>query len=145
MNWKKILLLGIGAVVVVFLAIQLVPYGRQHQNPPVQNEVDWGDPAVRQVAVVACYDCHSNETLWPWYSSIAPVSWLVQNDVEEGRRKLNFSEWPPRRLEREELYEVIYEGEMPPSYYVIMHGDARLTEAQKQLLTRGLQQIAAGR
>jgi hypothetical protein len=142
MDWKKIVLWGIGALVVILLGIQLVPYGRQHENPPVTNEVDWGDPAVRQVAVTACYDCHSNETVWPWYSNIAPVSWLIQRDVEEGRRRLNFSEWPPRRLEREELSEVVYEGEMPPAYYLVIHSGARLTDAQKQTLTRGLQQIA---
>ena len=87
MNWKKIILWGIGALV-VFLGIQLVPYERQHENPSVTNEVGWGDPAVREVAVTACYDCHSNETVWPWYSNIAPVSRLIQNDVEEGRPPL---------------------------------------------------------
>jgi hypothetical protein len=142
MNWKKVAVWGLVAVLVIFLGLQLIPYGRQHDNPPVTSEVNWGDPAVRELAVAACYDCHSNETVWPWYSNIAPISWLVQRDVEEGRSIVNFSEWPPRRLEREELAEVVYEGEMPPPYYSIMHPNAQLTDAQKQTLARGLQQIA---
>lgn len=143
MNWKKFILWGILVLAVVFLGIQLVPYGRQHENPPVGNEVDWGDPAERELAVTACYDCHSNETVWPWYSSIAPISWLVQSDVEEGRRILNFTEWPPRHLEREELAEVVYGGVMPPAYYTFIHAGAQLTDTQKQVLARGLQQIAS--
>jgi hypothetical protein len=145
MNWKKIILWSVIALVVVFLGIQLVPYGRDHQNPPVTNEVTWNDPAARELAVAACYDCHSNETVWPWYSNIAPVSWLVQRDVEEGRQRLNFSEWPPRRLEPGEWGEVVYEGEMPPFYYTIMHRNAKLTDAEKQVLVNGLQQITAAK
>jgi hypothetical protein len=142
MNWKKIVLWSTVAVVVVFLGIQLVPYGHDHQNPPVTNAVTWSDPATHDLAVAACYDCHSNETVWPWYSNIAPVSWLVQHDVEEGRSVLNFSAWPPRRLERGELSEVVYEGEMPPAYFTLIHANARLTNAQKQVLVSGLQQVA---
>jgi hypothetical protein len=145
MNWKKITLWGVIALVVVLLGIQLIPYGRDHQNPPVTNEVTWNEPATRDLAVAACYDCHSNETVWPWYSNIAPVSWLVQHDVEEGRQRLNFSEWPPRRLERGEMGEVIYEGYMPPSYYTILHSNAKLTDAEKQVLVNGLQQLTAAK
>ncbi len=77
----------------LFLLIQAVPYGRNHANSPNRTEPTWDSPTTRQLAVRACYDCHSNETIWPWYSNVAPVSWLVQRDVEEGRDEVNFSEW----------------------------------------------------
>ena len=72
------------------LVIQLIPYGREHSNPAVVSEPPWDSPATRAFAVTACFDCHSNETEWPWYSNIAPMSWLVQRDVDEGRQHLNF-------------------------------------------------------
>jgi len=128
----------------LFLLAQLVPYGRQHVNPPVVSEPPWGSPQARQIAQRACFDCHSNETVWPWYSSIAPVSWLVQRDVDEGREKLNFSDWKGAGGERgegaEELAEVILEGEMPPPYYLITHTQARLSAEEKQVLIDGLSQ-----
>ena len=82
------------------VAIQLVPYGRDHDNPPVLADAPWDSARTRELAVRACFDCHSNETHWPWYSNIAPISWLTQNNVKEGRDELNFSEWN-RRQERE--------------------------------------------
>ena len=87
MKIVRILLL---AGLVLFGLIQLVPYGRNHQNPPVVQEPTWADADTRVIAQRACFDCHSNETMWPWYTNIAPFSWLVQRDVEEGRSKLNF-------------------------------------------------------
>ena len=90
---KKIFLWLVVGLVALFVLIQLVPYGRNHANPPVVKEPEWVSPQTRQLAKRACFDCHSNESVWPWYSNIAPVSWLVQNDVDEGRRRLNFSEW----------------------------------------------------
>jgi hypothetical protein len=140
---KKVLSLGIiiliiGAVV-LFLLIQLVPYGRDHTNPPVLAEPAWDSPETRTLAQRACFDCHSNETVWPWYSNIAPVSWLVQRDTDEGREKLNFSEWGMGEQETEEMYETVAEGEMPPSNYLITHPEARLTAAEKQTLLSGIQ------
>src|SRR4051794_27606275 len=81
-------LLGIGAV---FLLLQLVPYGWDHSNPPVARQLTWPDRATEQLAQGACYACHSNETEWPAYSYVAPASWLVRHDVEDGRSKLNLS------------------------------------------------------
>jgi len=138
---KLILIVGIGAVAFLVL-IQLVPFGRQHTNPPVVQEPNWDSPQTRQLAVRACFDCHSNETVWPWYSNIAPVSWLVQNDVNEGRGRLNFSEWGRGEMEIDEVGEVIRRGEMPPSYFVILHPDARLTAAEQEALIRGLMATA---
>lgn len=75
---------GIG-LLGLLLAIQLVPYGRDHSNPPGRTEPSWDSPATRELARRACFDCHSNETEWPAYASIAPASWLAQYDVDEGR------------------------------------------------------------
>ena len=129
---------AIVALIVLFVLIQLVPYGRNHTNPPVQAEPQWDSPETRALAKRACFDCHSNETVWPWYSNIAPISWLTQRDVDEGRQKLNFSEWN-RPQEVDEVIEVIQKGEMPPKIYLLAHPQARLTQAEKEKLIRGLQ------
>ncbi len=129
---------AIVALIVLFVLIQLVPYGRNHTNPPVQAEPQWDSPETRALAKRACFDCHSNETVWPWYSNIAPISWLTQRDVDEGRQKLNFSEWN-RPQEVDEVIEVIQKGEMPPKIYLLTHPQARLTQAEKEKLIRGLQ------
>ena len=86
---KPLLLGAIGLAAL----IQLVPYGRSHDNPPVTAEPQWDSPETQALVKRACYDCHSNETKWPWYSNVAPVSWLVQNDVNEGREHVNLTEW----------------------------------------------------
>lgn len=123
----------------LFIVIQFIPYGRNHTNPPVVAEPQWDTPQTRELAVRACFDCHSNETSWPWYTNVAPVSWLTQRDVEEGRQRLNFSQWGQRRQEMDEIAEVIYNGEMPPAQFLITHPEARLTDAEKQQLIQGLQ------
>jgi mono/diheme cytochrome c family protein len=138
MSRKRVLLLGLLALVLLFGLIQLVPYGRDHNNPPVQNEPAWNEPRTRELAVGACFDCHSNETIWPWYSNVAPVSWLVQRDVDEGRSRLNFSEWGRRRQEGHEAAEIVREGEMPPWQYKLMHSSARLPAEEKDALINGL-------
>jgi hypothetical protein len=128
--------LFVGAAI-LFVAIQAVPYGRRHTNPPARVEPRWDDPDTRALAVRACFDCHSNETVWPWYSHVAPVSWLSQRDVDEGRRKLNFSEWDRPQKEARESGKSIRKGEMPPWFYRAIHPDARLTPAETQALIRG--------
>jgi hypothetical protein len=138
MSKKRLFGLVLLAAVVLFGLIQLVPYGRDHSNPPVQQEPNWDSPRTRELAVGACFDCHSNETIWPWYSNVAPVSWLVQRDVDEGRSRLNFSEWNVRGRGVGELTEVIREGEMPPSQYKLMHASARLSADEKDALINGL-------
>jgi hypothetical protein len=138
MSKKRLFGLVLLAAVVLFGLIQLVPYGRDHSNPPVQQEPNWDSPRTRELAVGACFDCHSNETIWPWYSNVAPVSWLVQRDVDEGRSKLNFSEWNVRGRGVDELTEVIREGEMPPSQYKLMHSSSRLSADEKDALINGL-------
>ncbi len=123
----------------LFIVIQAVPYGRDHANPPVQAEPAWDSTQTRALAARACFDCHSNETAWPWYTQIAPVSWLAQRDVDEGRAKLNFSEFNRPKDEPGEAAKAVREGEMPPWYYTVAHPDARLSPAEKEALIRGLE------
>jgi len=122
-----------------FLALQLVPYGRSHTNPPVNGEPAWVSPEVRALADRACFDCHSNQSRWPWYSNIAPASWLIQRDVDQGRKKLNFSEWNRPQKEADEAAEMIVKGEMPMPIYLPLHPEARLTPPEKDQLVRGLE------
>ncbi len=123
----------------IFVLLQFVPYGRNHTNPPVRQEPAWDSPNTAALVRRACFDCHSNETAWPWYSNVAPVSWLVQRDVDEGRRKLNFSEWDRPQKNADEAAEQIQKGEMPPWFYLPLHPQARLSQGEKQALMGGLQ------
>lgn len=126
------------AAVVGFLVIQLVPYGRNHTNPPLIAEPAWDSPDTRATAVVACFDCHSNETHWPWYSNVAPFSWLLQRHVDEGRADLNLSEWGTGEQESGDIVESVREGEMPTWDYLLLHPDARLSDAEMQAFLDGL-------
>lgn len=123
--------LGIGALLLV---IQVLPVGHGRTNPPVKAEPQWPSPEVRQLAVRACFDCHSNETAWPWYSAVAPFSWLVSHDVDEGRDELNFSEFDRPQRHAKDAAEELHEGEMPPAIYLPLHSSAKLTDAEKQQL-----------
>jgi len=129
---------GAVGVLVTFTAIQLVPYGRDHRNPPVTSEPPWDSPATRTLAKHACFDCHSNETEWPAYANVAPASWLIQRDVIEGRAALNFSEWQRPQEKAADAAEEVTEGEMPPAGYRLMHAHARLSPADRQRLASGL-------
>lgn len=130
---------GLLAIAALGLLIQFVPYGRDHSNPAVIAEPNWDSPRTRELFFRACADCHSNETVWPWYSNIAPVSWLVQHDVEEGREYLNVSQWGQGEQEAEEAAEEVEEGNMPIPAYLITHPEADLTPAEKEELIRGLE------
>ena len=138
-RWRRVLKwVGLGAVA-FFLLIQLVPYGRDHSNPPVTEEPQWDSPQTRALAERACFDCHSNLTKWRWYSTIAPISWVTQSDVNGGREHLNFSEWnQPQEVDVGEIAESIQEGSMPPWYYLPLHADAKLTQAEEDALVAGL-------
>jgi hypothetical protein len=126
------------AIVVVGLLIQLIPLPGRGQNPPVVQDAKWDSPQTAALARRACYDCHSNETVWPWYSYVAPVSWLIYRDVVEGRSRLNFSEMNSPQLGAGEIASMIQEGEMPPFQYLPLHPSARLTSAEKQQLIDGI-------
>ena len=118
------------------IVIQLVPVDRS--NPPVTADLE-APPAVKEVLRASCYDCHSNETRWPWYSRVAPASWLVAHDVDEGRSHFNFSLWGTYETERRErlaakIWQEIEAGEMPPKEYLLAHRDARLSDEDRAIL-----------
>jgi len=151
--------------VIGFIAIQFVPVDKS--NPPVVNEPRWDSPQTKMLVERACYDCHSNQTKWPWYANVAPASWLVAHDVQEGRVALNFSEWGIKgamgegnetveageaeenesdegeeaeggeSAEPDEIIEEVEEGAMPPRKYVVMHPEAKLTHAEIEALIAG--------
>lgn len=127
------------SLVLVFVAIQFVPYGRNHTNPPVTREPQWDSPRTRALAVRACFDCHSNETVWRWYSHVAPISWLVQWDVDEGRRVLNYSQWDRPQKEARESAKSVVKGEMPPWFYAYPGRSASLTADERAALIAGLE------
>ncbi len=133
---KRVLPKVLLGLVVLFLGAQLVRPDRS--NPPVESDVD-APPEVKALLKRACYDCHSHETTWPWYSNLAPVSWVVAHHVDEGRAELNFSKWAAYEAKRrahklEETEEMIEHGEMPLAGYVALHPEAKLTDAEKKVL-----------
>ncbi len=135
MKLTRYLLAGIG----LFGLMQVIPYGRNHTNPPKLAEPEWDSPETRDTFFRLCRDCHSNETSWPWYSFVAPASWLVQYDVDEARSHLNVSEWGRGKQHGEDAAQMIQDGEMPPSYYVALHSEARLTPSELEQFIKGLQ------
>jgi hypothetical protein len=136
--------MGLAAValagVLTFVLIQFVPYGRSHSNPPGTGEPDWATPETRELMVNACFSCHSNEVDYPPYASVAPISWMVQRHVDEGREAVNFSDFATDRGEADNSVEVVEEGEMPPAYFTRfgLHADAKLSTAQTEELIAGL-------
>ena len=137
---RRIISVAAAIIVVGFLVIQVIPVtGRT--NPPVKSQLQWASPEGEALARAACFDCHSNETTWPWYSYIAPISWLTVRDVQEGREKLNFSDVYSAEFEVDEMVEQVERGEMPPRSYLITHSDARLSDQQKQTLIAALQSL----
>ncbi len=144
MNRKRIFgLLGVG--VIGLLLIQLIPFGHTYTNPPVVSEPNWSSPQARALAKEHCFQCHSNETQWPWYSNIAPGSWLIAFDVISGRRHFNFSDWNKKPAELNEMVGAIQEGEMPPVQYWIVHPNARMNTQQKQELINALESSIANK
>lgn len=134
--WRKLGYIALGG----FVLMQAVPFGREHANPPVSKEPAWSNSDTRQLAVRACFDCHSNQTRWPWYTWIAPVSWVVTNDVMGGRHHLNFSEWDRPQKDADEAVEAVLEGFMPLAIYTPFHAEARLTDDERRRLADGLRE-----
>jgi hypothetical protein len=143
-DMKRILKWGIVVLIVVFAAIQLAQPSRT--NPPVKTDflkATGAPPDVATMFRAACYDCHSDETRWPWYSYVAPMSWQIAQDVNHGRRHVNLSEWPADQpdLARKKIGDMsdeIDDGDMPLSKYKLIHKDARLTSQQRDKLTQWL-------
>lgn len=132
MLFRMLLCLAVAGVL-----IQVVPFGRNHSNPAVTGEPVWDSPRTRELARRACYNCHSNETAWPWYTNVAPVSWLVQRDVNGGRSHLNFSEWDTSQIQADDVVEEAQTGGMPPWFYLPMHPEARLSQEERRALVLG--------
>jgi hypothetical protein len=144
--WLKASLL---AAIVVLALIQVFRPSRT--NPPIDPQRDITatsdvTPAVAAIYSRACDDCHSNRTVWPWYSNIAPVSWLIVYDVNHGRSAMNFSEWSAYGTERrgklrEEICDEVSEGEMPGAGYTLIHPEAKLADADVQEVCRWTQSV----
>ena len=132
----KIIFIILGSALAVFIVLQLLPFGKNLDNPPVTDALQWTDPQAEEIARRACYDCHSNESVWPWYSKIAPGSWLMQKDVDDGRRAMNFS--TNHRIDAGYISEILGENEMPPVQYLLLHPEARLSQAEKETLINGI-------
>ena len=138
-NAKKIIIWVLAGGLIFFGLIQLVPYGKNHNNPPVTSEPDWDSPETRQVVMNSCFNCHSNETEYPWYSYVAPASWLLQHDIDEGRSALNFSEWDTYSLSSNYIISVVQDGKMPPIQYTLIHPEAKLEDAELDVFIKGIQ------
>lgn len=130
----------LGTLAIAAIAIQFIPYGKDHNNLPVMSEPQWDSPRTKELFARACADCHSHETKYPWYSKVAPISWLVEHDIQEGREHFNVSLWgEQKKNEGEEAAKEVREGEMPMWIYTLAHPEAKLTGSEKQELLSGLE------
>lgn len=136
---KKIL---IGAVIGTLLAFGLMQFWPlQLTNPPVISEPAWDSARTRELVERACYDCHSNETVWPWYTHIVPAGNLMEKDVLDGRTVLNFSEWEQTCCDLAQIdamAKTVNTREMPLPYYLILHPEAELSSMERGELVNGL-------
>jgi hypothetical protein len=138
-SWKK-LFWGIG---IVLIGIQFIRIDKENPISDASNDisqiVDIPDEVVT-ILRTSCYDCHSNETVYPWYSNVAPVSWWLKQHVNEAREELNFSQWGEYSVKRknhkfEEIAEEVEEAEMPLPSYLVLHSESSLSQKQLLLLT----------
>lgn len=142
---KKIIFL----IIIILIGIQFITIDKT--NPPIDSKKDFfanvnAPPELETTIKNACYDCHSHHTKYPWYSDVAPISWLIKEHIRDGRNHLNFSIWPDYKERKkahkiEEAIEVIKSGEMPMKGYVMLHPEAELTHERKMELTRWLGEL----
>jgi len=142
-NMKKKILYGLLIVVIVLQFFRI-----DKNNPQVKIDTDFirtmNPPQnISEMLKTTCYDCHSNETKYPWYSNVAPISWWIKNHIEEGRNELNLSEWGTFKAKRkdhklEEMIELLEDGEMPLNEYTWTHAEAKLSTYQKTTLINWL-------
>ena len=123
-------------IIVAVIGIQFIKV--EKTNPPVTGDIK-APAEVKNIFRNACYDCHSNETEWPWYSSVAPISWFIEDDVRDGRKHLNFSEWETykdtrKTKKREEIWDEVNEGSMPLKMYTYLHPKSNLDFNQKSII-----------
>ena len=139
MNWKKIIWIAVVAVIVI---VQLIPSGRPEVIDINPNDLIVNNAlpdSISNLLKSACYDCHSNETVYPWYAYVAPVSWLVSRDTRLGRGEVNFSDWEQLiKMDKAKLLgdiaDEVEDGIMPMPIYILMHPEAKLTMEQRQLI-----------
>lgn len=143
-RWRSVVKGVVLAFGVIFVLIQLIPAGAARTNPPVTAEPAWDTPRTRELFVRSCADCHSNQTRWPWYSHVAPVSWLLAKDVREGREHFNVSEWNRPQDDAEDAAEEFGKGEMPLWFYLPTHPEARFNDAERAELLAGLKATFGG-
>jgi hypothetical protein len=143
--WPSVLRrVALGAAALL-LALQLVPYGWRHENPPDKTVARFPDERSAALWKVACADCHSNRTSWPIWSFVAPISWLVRSDVDAGRKELNVSDWERYDGKADDAADEIEDGTMPPDKYTLLHPDAKLSDEEKQALIDALNAMGEGR
>jgi hypothetical protein len=121
------------------VAVQFVPVKGIGENPSGDHYVIKAPPEVEAILKKSCFDCHTNHTAWPWYARIAPGSWLIARDVKKGRSRMNMSEWSDEdrddmQLDKENSWEQIEGGNMPPWFYLPMHPTAYLSDKDKAVL-----------
>ena len=139
-SWVKKVMLSLVALeaAVLFIGIQLIPYGRGYNTPPVKAEPKWDSPKTRELFFRACGDCHSNKIAWPWYGYIAPISWFIQHDIDKGRAAFNVSEWGRIESQSDDAVKTVQNSSMPPLVYTITHPSAKLSASDKQAFIQGL-------
>lgn len=136
-------------LIATFVFIQFFSIDKNNPSSPVEKDLlqmENPNPEIAQMLRSSCYDCHSNETVWPWYSNLAPVSWMLKDHVDEGRSKLNFSNWgdlsrKDRIFTIEKIMEEIEDGEMPIKGYVMIHKDAKMSDEQQAQLFAWLESV----
>lgn len=130
----KVLKYALMVLVILLVGVQFVRPART--NPPATNPYPIADPQVESILRRSCFDCHSNETKWPWYSEVAPMSWQIADHVKEGREHMNFSDWNEAKAEKRfgEICEEIREGKMPIPGYEMLHPEAKLSSADMDAL-----------
>jgi hypothetical protein len=140
-NWLKILGILVVFGILVFGVLQFFRPKAIGANPPVVRAAIWPDAASEDIARRACYDCHSNETKWPWYSYVMPVSLLLDQHIQVGRSIMNFSDWVPGKVPATLIESVFREKKMPLPEYLLMHREARLTDQEKAALVAAFNNI----
>jgi len=133
-------------VLLALLGIQFIPVNKT--NPIITQDIETPSD-VKNILRTSCYNCHSNETKWPWYSNFAPVSWMVINDVNDARKRMNFSAWDKLSFERKEelkkdIWDEVRQDDMPPTLFTYAHPDAKLGLPQKSIIKKWITGIGIG-
>lgn len=139
-----------GIILLIIVVSQLIPIDKPEINEDKSNDLVTNNEIPENIANLlktSCYDCHSNQTVYPWYANVAPVSWLVVYDVKLGREELNFSEWETlSKMDKakllDDISEKVEEGEMPMPIYFVMHSNAKLSDKDREDLVNWSEEFA---